>query len=85
LDLSALKKEVFGTVPTSTSLPSIFSLLHKWNDYKLNTLDPNDNPSWSIVSGKLDLKRIILGGHSAGGIAALHNANSELWRRFPGN
>ncbi len=64
LDLAALGPEQFGSRPSCTTLAPILS--------ELERLD-RDSP----LAGLLNLEALVLAGHSAGGTAALLNANPE--------
>ncbi len=68
LDVSALAPADYGTRPSATALPALLQFLAQQNQ---------SGP----LAGLLDLQRILLGGHSAGGSTALLNANAT-W--FPG-
>ncbi len=68
LDVDALKPEQYGQRPSATALHSLIADLAS-----LNRSGP--------LAGLLDLERILLGGHSAGGSVALFNARPD-W--FPG-
>jgi len=58
----ALTPENYGTGLSSSALPALLAALER-----LNTA--------SVLRGALDLNRIVLGGHSAGGMMALLNAD----------
>jgi predicted dienelactone hydrolase len=66
LDISALTPGEFGTRPSSTVVGPLIKALGRVN-------------SEGDLSGTLDLDRIILGGHSAGGTVALLNANPNWY------
>ena len=68
LDLTALSASEFGTRPSATAVGPILDAL---------ALENSDGP----LAGLLDLDRVALGGHSAGGTVALLNADP---RWFPG-
>lgn len=68
LDLGALAPDTFGTRPSATAVAPILEQLGELNA---------DGP----LKGVLDLDRVALGGHSAGGTVALLNAD-PAW--FPG-
>ncbi len=68
LDIQALTPEQYGKTPSATALNAVI------NDLKLQ------NESGPLA-GTLNLDRIVLGGHSAGGSVALMNARPD-W--FPG-
>lgn len=68
LDLSALSPAELGSRPSSTTLGAVLDALE---------VEQDRGP----LAGALDLDRIAIGGHSAGGTAALLNAD-PAW--FPG-
>lgn len=61
-DLTALRPGTYGTKPTSPAIPAILTALTQWQ-------------ADGILAGLLDLDKVVLGGHSAGGTMALQNAN----------
>lgn len=63
IDMTALVPDTIGTRPSSTVLEPLLA--------RLETAAADDSP----VSGLLDLDRVVVGGHSAGGTVALHNSN----------
>ncbi len=65
IDLEALTPDALGKRPSAVALAEVLDLVGA---------DP-------ILSGVVDMTRIVLGGHSAGGTLALHNAR-PAW--FPG-
>jgi predicted dienelactone hydrolase len=71
VDLSKLTPDTYGTAPTTFALPAILS--------ELETLQHE-----GVLAGLLDLQQVILGGHSAGGTIALHNANPQLFPAIKG-
>lgn len=68
LDINALKPDTYGQRPSATALTALLADLAAQNDA-------------GPLAGLLDLDRILLGGHSAGGSVALMNARPD-W--FPG-
>lgn len=68
LDLDALKPGAYGTRPSATALGALLADLAAVN-------------ASGTLAGMLDLSRVLLGGHSAGGSVALCNADP---RWFPG-
>lgn len=71
LDLEACRPGEYGTRPTATAIGPLLAALR-------GLADP-DGPG--PLAGLLDLDRVVLGGHSAGGTVALQNAAPQ-W--FPG-
>ena len=65
VNLAAFSPDVYGTISTASALPALLAELDS-----LNTS--------GILTGLLDLQKIILGGHSAGGRVALENANPQF-------
>ena len=68
LDINALKPDTYGQQPSATALAALLADLAAQN-------------AAGPLAGLLDLDRILLGGHSAGGSVALMNARPD-W--FPG-
>lgn len=68
LSLAALAPERYGTQPSATAIAPIIEDLAAVNAH-------------GVLAGMLDLDKIVLGGHSAGGSVALLNARPD-W--FPG-
>lgn len=66
LDLSRVTPQTYGRAPT---VPAIAQMLDA-----LARLDEN-----GPLQGALALDRVVLGGHSAGGTVALHNANPRYF------
>lgn len=66
VNLAAFSADVYGTIPTASALPPLLDQLEHLNKS-------------SLIAGMLDLEKIILGGHSAGGRLALENANTEFF------
>ena len=64
LDLSALAPDTIGTRPSSTALGPLLGSLAELSG-------ADDTP----VAGLVDLARVAVGGHSAGGTVALHNSD----------
>jgi pimeloyl-ACP methyl ester carboxylesterase len=71
VDLSQLKPETYGSGPTTLALPAIL--------FELEALQRE-----GALAGLLDLRQIILGGHSAGGSMALQNANRKFFPNVKG-
>jgi dienelactone hydrolase len=66
IDISKVLPATFGSNPTSR-------LVHPILD-ALNTLNTDEK---SLLKGLIDTDKVILGGHSAGGTVALHNARQD--------
>jgi dienelactone hydrolase len=64
IDTDALKQDIFGTRPTASLLAPVLDALRA-----MNAAEP--------LHGLLDLDRLVLGGHSAGGTLALQNARAD--------
>lgn len=68
IDLEKMKPTIYRTAPTASALPALLAKLEQLQNK-------------GILAGMLDLQRIILGGHSAGGIVSIENADPRF---FPG-
>ena len=66
IDLSALTPDAYGSKPTAIAMPSLLKELQRLNED-------------SLLSGLLDLRKLILGGHSAGGSTAIMNARRAFF------
>ncbi|MCC5648410.1 dienelactone hydrolase [Nostoc sp. XA013] len=66
VDFEKGKPTIYRTVPTASALPALLA--------KVEQLQ-----SEGILAGMLDLQRIILGGHSAGGRVAIENADPHFF------
>ena len=64
LTFDALRRENYGRDPSCPALPAIFDELKQMQKR-------------GLLAGLLDLRRVVLGGHSAGGTMALLNANTD--------
>lgn len=64
IDLKMIAPDCYGTGFTASSLPLLLEMLTALN-------------SESVLAGQLDLNKLILAGHSAGGTLALQNANKR--------
>jgi hypothetical protein len=62
IDIAALAPQIVGTVPSAIAIAPILADLAACNQV-------------GILAGRLDLSKVVLGGHSAGGTVALLNAN----------
>ena len=71
VDLSAFSGESYGNMPTASALPLLLE--------EINNLQ-----STGVLAGLLDLQKIVLGGHSAGGRLALENAEPKFFDRVIG-
>ena len=68
LRIPALAPDQYGRIPSATAITPVLEDLARLN-------------SAGVLAGLLDLERIVLGGHSAGGTVAILNARPD-W--FPG-
>ncbi|MEH1910316.1 alpha/beta hydrolase family protein [Nostoc sp.] len=68
IDLEKMKPTIYRTAPTASALPALLAKLEQLQNQ-------------GILAGMLDLQRIILGGHSAGGMISIQNADPRF---FPG-
>ncbi|OZH52260.1 dienelactone hydrolase [Hydrocoleum sp. CS-953] len=66
IDIAMLAPDTYGTAPTASALPALLTELERIN-------------SESILAGMLDLQKIILGGHSAGGRVAIESASPNFF------
>lgn len=66
IHIAGLQAEHYGKQPTAAALTNMLGALQREQEK-------------GILAGLLDLERIILGGHSAGGTLALQNANPFLF------
>jgi predicted dienelactone hydrolase len=64
IELKNLTPTTFGMAPTASALPALYSALQRLNNA-------------GVLKDRLDLQSIIIGGHSAGGSAALLNNNPD--------
>ncbi len=71
INLAMWKPETYGTGPSSSTLPTLLQELE---------LLQSDGP----LAGMLDLQKVILGGHSAGGRMAMENANPRFFPQVAG-
>ncbi|KPQ39446.1 MAG: Alpha/beta hydrolase family [Phormidium sp. OSCR] len=69
--LEALRPDVYGTQATAAAVPALL--------LELERLEEN-----SVLAGHLDLDRIVLGGHSAGGRVAIESASPEFFPQVKG-
>ncbi|MEH2206974.1 MAG: dienelactone hydrolase [Nostoc sp.] len=68
IDLEKMKPTIYRTAPTASALPALLAKLEQLQNQ-------------GILAGMLDLQRLILGGHSAGGMVSIENADPQF---FPG-
>ncbi|MGF2035123.1 MAG: alpha/beta hydrolase family protein [Nostoc sp. CmiVER01] len=68
IDLEKMKPTIYRTAPTASALPALLTKLEQLQNQ-------------GVLAGMLDLQRIILGGHSAGGRVSMENADPRF---FPG-
>ncbi len=66
VDLDRLRRDRYGERPSCPALPAILGELRRMQKD-------------SLLAGHLDLGRVILGGHSAGGTMALVNAGTDWY------
>lgn len=66
VDIASLAPNQYGKTPTASALPALLAELEKINQD-------------SVLAGLLDLKKIVLGGHSAGGRVAIENGNPDFF------
>lgn len=66
VDLQMLLPHTYGTGPTASALPAILATLEKLQ-------------AEGVLAGLLDLQRVIIGGHSAGGRAAIESASPDFF------
>lgn len=66
VDISMLAPNVYGTKPTASALPSLLTELEQINNE-------------GVLAGMLDLEKVILGGHSAGGRVAIESASPRFF------
>ena len=71
INLAMWKPETYGTGPSSSTLPTLLQELERLQ---------SDGP----LAGMLDLQKVILGGHSAGGRMAIENANPQFFPQVAG-
>lgn len=66
VDIARLAPGIYGTGPTASALPSLLQALEQLQHQ-------------GVLAGLLDLQRIILGGHSAGGRVAIESADPRFF------
>lgn len=66
VDLAMWTPTTYGTGPTASALPALLAELQRLQ-------------AEGILAGLLDLQRVILGGHSAGGRVAIENAEPRFF------
>ena len=64
IDLDAIRPETYGSRPSALALQPVMGMLERLN-------------RTGVLAGKLDLAKIAIGGHSAGGTLALLNARED--------
>ena len=69
IDVEMLKPDNYDTGVTALALPTILAVL-------------DDLQQEGILAGLLDLKRVILGGHSAGGKVAIESAQPKFYSQI---
>jgi hypothetical protein len=70
-ELNMWQPDKYGTGPTASALPTLLEELERIN-------------SEGILANLLDLQKVILGGHSAGGRLALENAEPRFFYQVKG-
>ena len=71
VDVDCLRHEAYGRAPSCPPLPAILDDLANVQQH-------------GLLAGHLDLDRVVLGGHSAGGSMALLNANANWFPALRG-
>jgi pimeloyl-ACP methyl ester carboxylesterase len=66
VDIAMWKPDTYGTGPTASALPALLAELERLQGE-------------GLLAGLLDLEKIVLGGHSAGGRVALENAEPRFF------
>ncbi|AVH72071.1 alpha/beta hydrolase family protein [Nostoc sp. 'Lobaria pulmonaria (5183) cyanobiont'] len=66
IDFEKMKPTIYRTAPTASALPALLAKLEQLQNQ-------------GILAGMLDLQRIILGGHSAGGRVSMENADPRFF------
>jgi dienelactone hydrolase len=66
VDIKLLAPDTYGTGPTASALPTLLTALERLQ-------------AEGVLAGLLDLHRIVLGGHSAGGRVAIESADSGFY------
>ncbi|MEH1899862.1 MAG: dienelactone hydrolase [Nostoc sp.] len=66
VNFEKMKPTIYRTAPTASALPALL--------VKLKQLQ-----NQGVLAGMLDLQRIILGGHSAGGMVSIQNADPRFF------
>jgi alpha-beta hydrolase superfamily lysophospholipase len=71
VELAMLAPNAYGTGPTASALPALLAELERLQ-------------SEGILAGMLDLERVILGGHSAGGRVAIESCDRRFFPQLAG-
>ncbi|MGK7878266.1 MAG: alpha/beta hydrolase family protein [Xenococcaceae cyanobacterium] len=71
IELAMLTPASYGTGPTASALPALLAELERLH-------------SEGILAGMLDLQRVVLGGHSAGGRGAIESADRRFFPQVAG-
>ena len=71
VDLAMLAPNAYGTGPTASALPTLLAELERLQ-------------SEGILAGMLNLERVILGGHSAGGRVAIESCDRRFFPQVAG-
>ncbi len=67
IDLRTMTPDTYGNGPSSSTLTALLNFLSK-------------QQKSGVLAGQLDLERIIVGGHSAGGMMAMLNADPDWFK-----
>lgn len=71
VDLAMFAPGAYGSGPTATAMPAILNVLQELHHE-------------GVLAGLLDLQHIVIGGHSAGGRAAIESASAQFFPQVAG-
>mgnify|MGYP006273140159 CR=1 FL=1 len=71
IDLAMFAPGAYGSGPTATAMPAILNVLQELQHE-------------GVLAGLLDLQHIVIGGHSAGGRAAIESASAQFFPQVAG-
>jgi dienelactone hydrolase len=71
IDLAMFAPSAYGSGPTATAMPAILNVLQELQHE-------------GVLAGLLDLQHIVIGGHSAGGRAAIESASAQFFPQVAG-